>query len=543
MRLFIGLIFVVLLGLGIAVDLKDVIVPPLVTTKNLPEVCLVFIQGADIKPEQYKPLAEAIQEQAKRSFKLWIGIPEFKGDMSNPLTMNAVIGRIQAEMSKLGMTTDTLVTAGHSQGGAMVQLWTAQNPERVAAQVLMGSFLTRAWKKDYIFNYDVPTLTIGGEMDGLARVTRMAEAFYTQLLDPTQPDDNKTKFPVTVIEGVSHMQFASGDIPSLVFKRDLRPEVSYDEAHKLIASDLVTFLEVRLLSSAVATKQLQQRLDATNTFVSPIIKGLQMEGYHNFRPPCLCPTDICDPMPNCTAFCPFTAQYSQQIMGSGLEGLSVKNSDSFHDVWETEPTVHLPKVLNSCNAAEGNCVLETTTITQGVYHTGEDLEIWKKHFDVPEMDSGFLPITAVELRTKMTSRQSLYTHAGVTNADFNALDGGGVRCGEINQFSWDWAKSSTASKTLERFTNYGQPYVIGSDVDVCPAGPCWIWEELHYNRTVSNDYVLLTSPQFSTATDFWLPKTAGFHYCKVLSPARAMEWMYVDGLRAKYSLQSGASQK
>eukprot|EP01033_Poteriospumella_lacustris_P022104 gene22104-16544_t len=58
MRIFIALVFVVILGLGIALDFKDVIVPPLVTTKNLPEVCLVFIQGADIKPEQYKPLAE-----------------------------------------------------------------------------------------------------------------------------------------------------------------------------------------------------------------------------------------------------------------------------------------------------------------------------------------------------------------------------------------------------------------------------------------------------------------------------------------------------
>jgi hypothetical protein len=27
------------------------------------------------------------------------------------------------------------------------------------------------------------------------------------------------------------------------------------------------------------------------------------------------------------------------------------------------------------------------------------------------------------------------------------------------------------------------------------------------------------------------PDSAGYHYCKLLSPARAMEWIYVDGLR------------
>ena len=25
--------------------------------------------------------------------------------------------------------------------------------------------------------------------------------------------------------------------------------------------------------------------------------------------------------------------------------------------------------------------------------------------------------------------------------------------------------------------------------------------------------------------------TVGYHYCKILSPARAMEWIYIDGLK------------
>jgi hypothetical protein len=29
----------------------------------------------------------------------------------------------------------------------------------------------------------------------------------------------------------------------------------------------------------------------------------------------------------------------------------------------------------------------------------------------------------------------------------------------------------------------------------------------------------------------WIPDPGCFHYCKLLSPARVTEWMYVDGLR------------
>jgi hypothetical protein len=91
---------------------------------------------------------------------------------------------------------------------------------------------------------------------------------------------------------------------------------------------------------------------------------------------------------------------------------------------------------------------------------------------------------------------------------------------------------------VARYDAHGQHYVVGPDVDVCPAGPCWIWEELHYTPSEDRKTVVLTSPQFATETDFPLPKTAGFHYCKVLSPARAVEWMYVDSLREFYSLKS-----
>jgi hypothetical protein len=33
-----------------------------------------------------------------------------------------------------------------------------------------------------------------------------------------------------------------------------------------------------------------------------------------------------------------------------------------------------------------------------------------------------------------------------------------------------------------------------------------------------------------TPTDYLISAAAGFHYCKLISPYRAMEWIYVDSL-------------
>ena len=61
------------------------------------------------------------------------------------------------------------------------------------------------------------------------------------------------------------------------------------------------------------------RRQESQDFFSPILSALQYEeGYHNFRPPCLCLTDVCEPTEGCTSGSPFTAAVSQKTMGEGV---------------------------------------------------------------------------------------------------------------------------------------------------------------------------------------------------------------------------------
>merc|ERR1719261_1933686 len=100
--------------------------------------------------------------------------------------------------------------------------------------MLNGAFLTRTYKTDPVEDVSpgqyefktCPVLTIGAELDGLCRITRIAEARYTQIDFDADPTTALRAMPVTVVQGASHAQFASGTMPSFVKSHDLRPEIS-----------------------------------------------------------------------------------------------------------------------------------------------------------------------------------------------------------------------------------------------------------------------------------------------------------------------------
>jgi len=111
-------------------------------------------------------------------------------------------------MKDQGMKTDKIIFTSHSLGGIFLADYLKKNPEKAMAGVLMGSFLERKRfniTTEGLFQLDmpVPILTISGEMDGVARIFRIAEAYYKQNLHPSE-ESNKDKFPVVVLKGISH---------------------------------------------------------------------------------------------------------------------------------------------------------------------------------------------------------------------------------------------------------------------------------------------------------------------------------------------------
>jgi hypothetical protein len=503
---------------------KDVIIKPLVA--GLSPVGVFFIQGASIDAEAYVPLAQVVQQGlANNSLSAWVGIPSFLGDIAEPAALEVGITRVQHLLQAAGLPASApLFVVAHSLGGATIQIYTEAKRSMFKGQVLLGAFLLRLFLNGTTNN--IPTLTVGGELDGLSRVSRIAESYYHQILHPRgQFTRNATlNYPVTVVRGMSHMQFASGTPPAFVKEKDFRPEISYEAAHAIVATDVCAFILVQLggshASDAAAT--LQKRSAQSGEFFAPLIAGFEMEGSSHVKPPC---ND--EPVTDaCLQSCPWTRMAQVILGGVSRPGLSFNVSDEFHVVSDIHP-VHLPHVLNQCTnpSPDANCTLLMTTVSQNMYEV------------LDEADTGVAPVSASEIRAKLKSRQVVYEATGLP-ADFNKTDTPSL-CAEINSHALAWAYAKADPLTLARYQRIGEPYALGEDLGPYNAGPLWIGAPVVYKNTTSasgQPEVLVRSPMMRTPSKYIVPAAAGMHYCKMLSPSRALEWIYVDSLRLRGGL-------
>ena len=479
---------------------------------------LIIIQGAQIKPEQYAPLIDVLQTISQ--YSLWVGIPDYHFDVPEPLEIGSGIDRILKSMKAKGMNDSVpLFFGGHSLGGVILQDYLQNHSTIAKGQILMGSFLLEKYRN---VAYKVPTLTIGGELDGLTRVTRIMEAYYHQVLNITD-QTALTNFPVIVINGMTHFQFASGEPPSLVKLRDLAPEISYEDAHTTVATYITAFMSIHTGDSSAA-KVIVSAVQSSKEFLGPIIAAYALEGFYQFKPPCY----DNPPSSKCTYGCPWT-EHAQVTMG-GLTDARLEDKDAFHPVYQINP-VHLPHILNNCSQPNSSCIIQTVTVSQNVYDAGDGF------------DTGFISTSASEIRAKLKSRQAIMEAVGYKNVDFNTTDGSSL-CKIINQESYEWAKKNAGSETLLRFEKFGVPMVMGEDKGPYNAGPLWIWTPLSLSKTTNSSggaVLEVSAPMMRTPTDYFIKASAGFHYCKLLSPARATEWIYVDGLREYYSINNRTS--
>ena len=500
---------VVLLSCELSVCANDVILKPLKTGK---QVGIVFIQGTQYDPQQYAGLLQVVQTTSELS--VWAAIPQFDNNRVNPQDIPGAVERVLNELQQNGFQPSApIFFVGEYVGGAYLQDYVLTSKKDASGLILLGSFLSR---KNRV-KFSVPSLTIGGGRDGLVRITRIMESYYHKILHSSLPfNDTCRHQSVVVLQQVTHAQFADGSAPIGIKGVDFKPTIRLDQAQQAISWLMASFIAVQIVDDSYLYKLLDA-VKTTGDFLEPLLTAFTMEGYYSFKPPCY--DNL--PSPLCTVGSPWMKQ-AMTIM-AGLKKAAVNDTDGFHPVSEIKH-IHHPKIKNKCAVDEANCTLNIVTVCDNIY------------VKIGEYDMGVLNASAIEIQAKMKSRQAAMEAVG-EDVDFNSTDGGYL-CSEINSAALKWAISITSNDTLADYLKHGQQLVIGKDKGPYNIFPEWEKKTIEFVPDIRDgkSIMLVNAVVLRTSTKYIIPIFAGMHYCKLLSPARAIEWIYIDSQRLSETL-------
>eukprot|EP00128_Syssomonas_multiformis_P012417 Colp12_sorted_trinity150504_noHs@14197 len=475
--------------------LADVVVKPTVLSGQQSAVILLGAQSVD--PAEYTQFAQLLSNST--STALWVSVPN--GKISDVASAANVVNQARTVLLASGMPSGTVIyLATHSATAFVAQDYIAKNPTLFAGFILLGSVLLRS----NFGGLKTPTLTIAGELDGVMRLSRVSEAYYHQVLHAS----SDVIAPVVVIAGMSHRQYFNTGSTSSAFKGlDLRPEISNEEAQ--LAS-------VMIIQSFIAGDSLDKEMKSTQEILSPMIAALEQEGYENFMPPC----HRAKGAASCYEGCPWSTQAQVTMSGSSAD---IHVADGFHSLSEVIPHDWLPSISGACPQDTAACRLDIVTVTDTYYA------------DSASSDRGERFVSADEIQVKLISRQNVLEHVGQA-PDFKTVDTN-TRCAEINQAAYEYALNTAPARTRARFERAGVPMTFAPESE-SSIFPLWILSRVQYNTVQGARGPELQVKGYGSkfATNFALKISSGIHFCKLMSPARAMEWVYTEGLRAGLSV-------
>ena len=488
-------------------------------------VGLIFVQGMGVDVDAYATLASEIQQQS--NLAVWVALVNFPLNVPNPLLYFKVTDGARAELKKAGMPGDTYYIVGHSLGGTIAQMQEANlrggmedgspgvNTPRVQGMILLASYVTR--KNQFILS-EMPILTLGGELDGMTRIGRLAEAYAHQLDAAPEAAEAASQSPVVVLPGVNHRHFFTGGVPFPVTMRDLASPLAPAEARHAMGRVISAFLATNLQQSADDGAVLRAYVTATGSLVRPLIDAMWLEGSYHLRPPCTASGGEAVDQHHCQKGSPW-AEQAAVLMAGDIPHVTIQDTSAFHESWRMFPFFHA-HILNSCPLGQ-DCVMHLDNSVQNVYSMQDNY------------DTAFDPVAASQMRVKMKSRQAVLQAAGYGVQDFKHTDEWDA-CAAINQKALEWAEQHAPAATLARYRAQGLPVVMGSDIPQ-GGGPTFIWSPIQQKvvkRADGSKVLEIRVQTMRTPLDQGIAHAAGYHYCKLVSPAWFMEWIFTDSLRS-----------
>lgn len=470
---------------------------------------LVIIPGGKVPSEHYRQTGLAIQDALAQQGEsdLWVVIPSVfqklciiscvSKSLCSPLhnTVEAALN-LAVEQGWKQQAKDMWL-AGHSLGATcanvLFQAYLSASP--YSGLIVMGGYVDEGGQFDLV-HYPVPVLTLNVELDGgLARPGKISTWWrqFRQIRNSSGNDTALRSKPVVVLPHLNHSNFCPGfDVAG-----DLRAEVPQAEATRLIADTVAAFLTLHMNASqqsqAKALQMLESQVDWTEQLMTPYLKAQDWE------------RDAMNHSVSSEGASPFCALAQRTLAGLDykddqrlevLDGfhISSPNLEHCHPNWTVE---------------EGSD--EVRLLVRSCSHTNyyADLSNTGKFTAALEIGCKLLAATRIEQQLKVKAAQN---H---------------LPCSEMNKMAVHLAERLALSSTLKRYQATGRKWCFLPD-SPSVAGPVWVFHDrlqLHEN----NSCMSVQSP--AMLTDVNAEIYPGIHYCKVLSPARALDWMMTDSLK------------
>ena len=348
----------------------------------------------------------------------------------------------------------------------------------------MGSCLPRDTK---LRDFPIPVLTLSGELDGVTRITRIADEFEKLTEDTAWGMfQGLCTAPVIFIEGANHAQFASGEMPPYIRDKDLASNETDEVVYGRIGKHVNDFLTVNFGSQDSQTSKAREHL--AEAFLKSSKK-----------------------------FKPF---------------LDIKHldTDGSESMWTIIAQEHFAGELSNQAAIYNDIENQLGFFGRRpkITSLGESVIIGTVALVVVEQKTNVMQYQASkessrEIDMKLISKDAI--QKALDKPD-TSLQSEPNTCKSLNRLALALAVTHSDEKSRERYLDRGRPIIFEEDSMIWTnflwaASPLQMWEDSSGLHVQSPAMVTSTTSMFNP----------GVHYCKVISPYRAMEWLNVESLR------------
>jgi len=454
---------------------------------------LVIVPGAHLPGGSYMPLLRAVQ--AAYPGALWVGATsDWNGDMPTPMEVTDQINKCINGAANMGLDTTFVFMAGHSLGGVVLQSYIATHKDAAAAVAFIGTWLPDLTGSTGSNAYTVPMGTFIGELDGGGISYLRREVEETAALSQEERALSKT----VLVPGVNHAQVCSGEminggIPEDVIDNDIDPEVSDAEAHGQYGVRVGDWIALQALSLGLLSPEVA--IPAVANFTR----------YEGETAEFLAPFHVARAMEQEGASAEFVSRAQEAILDLAPE--------------DQGKVVVMDEILDNFlffqgyqpNVEESAGIVRITTYSYLEFDT--DILDFNNH------------LSSSTVKAKMKLADAIYSLLELP-ARHHVL-----QCAEINMATLDWAMSVASPAALDRMEAKGRDLKFGQDTESSFGGAGWDYSALKWEEHVGGEMVTLTSTRLTSGVNF--PIFSGEHYCDLLSPYRALEWIYIESIRHK----------